>query len=187
MRRARRALFLDRDGVINVDKGYVGRKEDFEFIDGIFDVAKYAHSLGYLLVIVTNQAGIARGLYTEDQFMKLMDWVTSKFEERGVSIAGVYFCPYHPQGRIEAYRRESFDRKPSPGMFFRASKELGIDLSQSIMIGDKSSDLIAAMRAGIPSRILISTYSAIDASKYFAVVFDRLRSISGEEAVHSPV
>ena len=177
MRRARRALFLDRDGVINVDKGYVGRKEDFEFIDGIFDVAKYAHSLGYLLVIVTNQAGIARGLYTEDDFRVLMDWVGSEFEKRGAPIAGVYFCPYHPDGLIEHYRRDSFDRKPNPGMLFRASNDLGIDLSSSIMIGDKSSDALAAVKAGLKKRFLYSPHPNPVAGNLWTDTFNFLAQI----------
>jgi len=146
MNRMRIALFLDRDGVINVDKGYVGRKEAFEFIDGIFDIANHAHSLGYLLVIVTNQTGIARGFYIEDGFRVLMDWVVSEFEKRGAPIAGVYFCPYHPDGLIEHYRRDSFDRTPNPGMLFRSSEEIEMNRSDE---ADRQATSGASVHGGL--------------------------------------
>ncbi len=146
---SRPALFLDRDGVINVEKNYVYQVKDFEFINGIFEVCRVATNRNMLIVVVTNQAGIGRGFYSEAQFKKLTEWMKGQFEEAGVPIAAVYFCPYHPKYGIGSYRKDSFDRKPNPGMFFRAQDDLGIDLSRSIMIGDKSSDIAAAKAAGV--------------------------------------
>jgi D-glycero-D-manno-heptose 1,7-bisphosphate phosphatase len=147
----RSALFLDRDGVINVDRGYVHRREDFEFLDGIFDVVRTACRAGHLVVIITNQAGIGRGYYGEDDFHLLMDWVVASFRAREGDIHGVYFCPDHPEHGIGPYRRHSNMRKPGPGMFLRAAREMEIDLSRSYLIGDKLSDIKAGAAAGIPA------------------------------------
>jgi D-glycero-D-manno-heptose 1,7-bisphosphate phosphatase len=146
---ARKALFLDRDGVINVDRHHVHRIEDFEFLPGIFELCAAAADRGYLLVVVTNQAGIGRGLYTEADFQRLTAWMVSVFRQRGIDIARVYHCPYHPTAGIGAYRRESFDRKPNPGMLLKARDDLGLDLSRSVFIGDKDSDMAAGLAAGV--------------------------------------
>lgn len=145
----RPALFLDRDGVINVDHGYVHRPEEFEFVEGIFELVATANGAGYLVVVVTNQAGIGRGYYGETQFHALTDWMKIKFSEHGGIIDAVYFCPYHPEHGIGAYRRESEFRKPAPGMLLQAQSELGIDLERSIFIGDKLSDMAAGRAAGV--------------------------------------
>lgn len=146
---SRPALFLDRDGVINVDYGYVHSPEEFEFVEGIFDLVAAANRAGYLVVVVTNQAGIGRGYYSEAQFHALTDWMKTKFNEHGAIIDAVYFCPYHPEHGIGAYRRESEFRKPAPGMLLQAQRELDIDMAQSIFIGDKPSDMAAGCAAGV--------------------------------------
>lgn len=145
----RPALFLDRDGVINVDHGYVHMPEAVEFVDGIFEVVAAAKQQGYLVVVVTNQAGIGRGYYTEAHFHVLMDWMTSQFAQRQGKIDAVYFCPYHPEHGIGAYRRESEFRKPAPGMLFQAQRELDIDMERSIFIGDTLTDMTAGRAAGV--------------------------------------
>ncbi len=147
-----KAVFLDRDGVINIEKNYVYKIEDFEFIDGIFDLCKKYQQEGYLLIVITNQAGIARGYYTEEQFRVLTDWMVKKFEEQGISIAKVYFCPHHPD-----FTGECECRKPNPGMILQAAKEFKLDLSKSILIGDKMSDIEAGERAGVGTNIVIKT------------------------------
>jgi len=147
--RFRPALFLDRDGVINVDKTYVHRVEEFEFLDGIFDLCRAAAERHMPIVVVTNQAGIGRGYYSEAQFQTLTDWMRARFEEAGASVAAVYYCPYHPEQGVGEYRKESFDRKPNPGMLLRARDDLGLDLARSILIGDKDSDIAAAKAAGV--------------------------------------
>ena len=152
----RPALFLDRDGVINVEKNYVYRPEEFEFIDGVFDMCKKASAAGLAIVVITNQAGIGRGLYTEKQFHYLTDWMCSQFSANGVTIDAVYFCPFHPEHGIGRYRADSFDRKPNPGMILRAAADLRLDLVQSVLVGDKPSDISAAKAAGIGHSILLS-------------------------------
>lgn len=146
---AKPALFLDRDGIINIDKGYVFRKEDFEFVEGIFDLCRAFGQEGFLIVVVTNQSGIARGLYTEEDFQALSLWMTGKFLEHGVRLHGLYHCPDHPDFTIDSNLR-----KPNPGMLLQASKDLDIDLRRSLLIGDKASDLEAAVRAGLARQYL---------------------------------
>ena len=151
----KKAVFIDRDGVINEDFGYVFQPRDFRFIGGIFDFCHVAQSRGYLLIVVTNQAGIARGYYSEHDFRILNDWMLKEFETRGVHITHVYYCPYHPSLGIGHYKRESEDRKPNPGMILRARDDYGIDLVQSLLIGDKDSDIEAGQAAGIGTLIAL--------------------------------
>jgi len=154
------ALFLDRDGVINVEKNYVHRIEDFEFMEGIFPLCHAATKLGFRIVVITNQAGIGRGYYSEDDFQHLTRWMLEQFARQGIPIARVYHCPFHPTAGIGEYRRESFDRKPNPGMILRAAEELNLDLGRSILIGDKASDVEAGMKAGVKKNILVGTVAA---------------------------
>lgn len=144
-----KALFLDRDGTINIDYGYVYRYEDFHFIDGVFELVATAKDLGYLVIIVTNQSGIGRGYYTESDFYILMDWVRSQFERQGGSIDAVYFCPDHPDYGKGIYRRDTIMRKPRPGMLLKAAQDWNIDLSQSILVGDSETDIKAGQLAGV--------------------------------------
>lgn len=144
-----RALFLDRDGVINVDHGYVHRPEDTEWVSGIFDLCATARDLDYALVVVTNQAGIARGYYSEEQFQQYSDWLRSQFEQRGTPLLAIYYCPHHPTEGVGEYRRACRCRKPEPGMIERARDELQLDLAASALIGDQPSDIVAARTAGV--------------------------------------
>lgn len=145
----KKALFLDRDGVINVDTGYVYKKEDFCFVDGIFDLCHRAREQDFIIVVVTNQAGIARGYYTEDDFNTLNAWMLEEFKKQDITISEVYYCPHHPEFGIGIYKQDSFFRKPNPGMIFKARDEFNIDLSNSIIVGDKDSDIEAGRKAGI--------------------------------------
>ena len=154
---SRPALFLDRDGVINVDYGYVHRPEEFEFVEGIFDLVAVANKAGYLVVVVTNQAGIGRGYYTEAQFHALTAWMKTQFNEHGAIIDAVYFCPCHPEHGIGAYRRESEFRKPASGMLLQAQSELDIEMAHSILIGDKPSDMAAGRAAGVGTLLHLSS------------------------------
>lgn len=141
-------LFLDRDGVINVDSGHVYKIEDFVFMDGIFDLCKLYMSKGYIIIIVTNQAGIAKGLYTEEDLDILHNYMLEKFEEKGITITDIFYCPHHPD-------EDCACRKPKPGLFYKAFERYECDLRKSIMIGDKMSDLIAANNAGIKNLIFL--------------------------------
>ena len=147
-----RALFLDRDGVINHDLGYTSKIESFRFIDGIFELCRIANRQGYLIFVITNQAGIGRGYFSEQDFLELTNWMREKFLVEDVLITDVFYCPYHPQHGLGEYKRDSYDRKPSPGMLIRAAEIYEIDLNASIMIGDKDSDMQAAKSAGIGIR-----------------------------------
>ena len=154
-----KALFLDRDGVINIDVGYTHRVEDFVFFPGIFE---WLSRVNAIKVVVTNQAGIGRGLYTEADFLALSDWMCSEFRKRGITIAKVYFSPFHPTHGIDRYRKDDYSRKPKPGMLFLAATELNLDLANSVLVGDKLSDIVAAEQAGVGTRILLSRQSAPD-------------------------
>ena len=178
---ADRALFLDRDGVINIDKGYVYRIEDFEFIDGIFELGQRAITLGYRIFVVTNQAGIGRGYYTEADFRSLTDWMLRQFAAAGVEIAKVYHCPSHPQQGVGQYRRESFFRKPNPGMLLAARDEFSLDLSRSALVGDKVSDIQAGTAAGVGLNVLLSRGEprcALDAELKNVLQVTDLRQVS---------
>jgi len=150
------AFFLDRDGVINHNHGYVHKREDFEFIEGILEVARYAYSNSFKLVVITNQAGIARGYYTEEQFHQLTDWMCQRFLAVCAPIERVYFSPYHPTAGLGQYLKDDLSRKPHPGMIHQAQKELSIDLSRSVLIGDKVSDFQAGIAAGVGTNLLFA-------------------------------
>lgn len=151
-----KALFLDRDGVINIEKNYVHRIEDFEFITGIFDLCACAQALGFSLVIITNQAGIARGYYTVNEYEKLTAWMLDQFSLHDIHIHQVYYCPFHPDAGMGKYRQDSFDRKPNPGMILKARNDLNLDLSGSVLVGDKESDIQAGLAAGVRYNILLA-------------------------------
>ena len=148
------ALFLDRDGVINVDHAYVHRKEDFHFVDGVFQLVTAAKAAGYLVFIVTNQAGIGRGYYTEQDFLKLTDWMCGVFQTQGVVIDKVYFCPSHPKHGIGHYKMDSPCRKPAPGMIYQAAQEFNVDLAKSVLVGDKETDIQAGVSARVGCNLL---------------------------------
>lgn len=145
-----RALFLDRDGVINKDKTYVAKIEDFEFCDGIFEVLKKYQNEGYLLIVVTNQSGIGRGYYTSEDFETLTEWKLDKLQKREIFIDAVYHCDHDPDSGCGC-------RKPAPGMLLTAKEKFDIDMENSWMIGDKKSDIDAAYNAGVKNTILISS------------------------------
>jgi len=149
-----KALVLDRDGVINEDHGYVCRVEDFDFIDGIFDLCRTARDNDFLLILVVNQSGIGRGHYDEAQFHRLTDWMKEQFDSKGAPITAVYFCPYHPTAGVGRYRRESSCRKPAPGMLLQAAKDHDLDLASSAMLGNARSDMEAAAAAGVGLKLL---------------------------------
>lgn len=165
-----RALFLDRDGVVNEEIGYLYRIKDARFVDGIFSLCRTAARLGYRLIVVTNQAGIARGLYTEDDYQTLMAWMRTELRSEGVELDAVYHCPYHPEHGIGEYRREHEDRKPGIGMLRRGMKEFDISLEDSVMVGDRCTDVAAANSAGLRQMFLIGhTEKALCAGEFIHV------------------
>lgn len=144
-----KALFLDRDGVININHGYVIHKEEFDFIDNIFKLALKARDAGYIIIIVTNQSGIARQYYSKQDFMTLSAWLENQFWQKGITIQQTFNCPHHPM-----FSKSCTCRKPRIGMITKAVKRFNIDLKQSIMIGDSLSDMVCAQKAKIKTRVL---------------------------------
>jgi D-glycero-D-manno-heptose 1,7-bisphosphate phosphatase len=153
----KRGLLLDRDGVINVDHDYVGRKEQFDFMPGIFPFLRAAQDRGYRLAILTNQSGVARGFYTADDFEKLTAWMNAEFAKQGIAIDLVLGCFEHTEGTVAQYKRESFWRKPNPGMVLEALQRLHLDSARSVFLGDHPRDMQAARAGGIGKCLLLST------------------------------
>lgn len=151
------AIFLDRDGTINVDHGYVHKIDDFQFIEGAIEAMAELKKMGYALVVVTNQSGIGRGVYTEDQFMQLTEWMDWSLADRDVELDGIYFCPHHPEATIENYREDCNCRKPKPGMLLDAQSVLDIDMAASIMVGDKLADIQAGKAAHVGTTVLVKS------------------------------
>ena len=166
-----KALFLDRDGVINVEVNYLHKIEDFKFIDGIFDLCKYYINLGFIIIVVTNQSGIARGYYTEKDFNILTLWMISEFKKKGIEIKRVYYCPHHPN-----FSAKCSCRKPEAGMLLEAKKDFNIDLKKSIMIGDKERDIEASLNAGLHESYLFDESRSIEISKATKII-DKLEDI----------
>ncbi|MFT6030265.1 MAG: D-glycero-D-manno-heptose 1,7-bisphosphate phosphatase [Oleiphilaceae bacterium] len=146
-----KALFLDRDGVINVNHGYVFQKDDFDFVDGIFDLALKASKAGFIIIIVTNQSGIARKYYSEKTFYELSAWLENQFWKRGIKIEQTLHCPHHPK-----FSQRCTCRKPKPAMITKAVRRFHINLKQSIMVGDSLSDMRCAQIAKIKTRVYLN-------------------------------
>jgi len=157
MNNAKPAVFLDRDGVLNKDNGYVSQVDDFEFIEGAIEACIELKKKGYLLVVITNQSGIARGMFSEEQFHSLTEWMDWSMADRGVDLDGIYYCPHHAEAGQGEYKIDCACRKPKPGMLLDAIKDLNIDVENSLLIGDKVSDLHAGIAAGIKVNYLVRT------------------------------
>ena len=153
----KKTIFLDRDGVINLDKHYLYKIEDFEFTNKLFETCKYFQTLGYQIIVVTNQSGIGRGYFSKEDFEKLTSWMIDEFKRNEINIIDVFYCPHTPDDNCDC-------RKPKPGMINQACKKHAIDLQNSWMIGDKISDMEVALNANIQNRILI-TSEYIDTNK----------------------
>lgn len=164
----RRALFLDRDGIINIDHGYVGRVQDFDEMPGIVDLMRAAADARYAIIVVTNQSGIARGYFDIEAYKALEQHIRHHFAAQGIELTDVYYCPHHPEGIVAEFAITCSCRKPAPGLILQAAREHEIDLSQSILVGDKSSDIDAAVAAGVGRPILVK------AGGQFAEVFAAL-------------
>ena len=164
-----KTIFLDRDGVINKDINYLHKINDFEFVDGIFDVCLYFQSLGYKIIIITNQSGISRGYYSHSDYQKVTQWMLDQFKYKNINILDVFHCPHGPDSTCDC-------RKPKPGMFLKAKHKHNTDMEKSWMIGDKERDTIAANSAGIDNTILIRSSHKIDESNSNAkIILDSIQ------------
>ena len=164
-----KTIFLDRDGVINKEINYLHKIDDFEFIDGIFDVCLYFQSLGYKIIIITNQSGISRGYYSHSDYQKVTQWMLDQFKYKNINILDVFHCPHGPDSTCDC-------RKPKPGMFLKAKDKHNTDMEKSWMIGDKERDTIAANSAGIDNTILIRSSHRIDESNSNAkIILDSIQ------------
>jgi len=157
----RKALFLDRDGTINIEKNYIYKIKDFEFIDGIFDLIKSYQIQGFLIFVITNQAGIARGFFSVAEYEKLTNWMLEQFRQKGIEITKVYYCPHYPE-----ITGDCSCRKPNPGMILQAIEEFNIDRENSVLIGDKKSDILAGENAGIGKNLFIQDILPGDFHRY---------------------
>lgn len=153
----RKAAFLDRDGVINLDRAYVHQWDEFEFVPGAVDAMRRLREAGYTLVVVTNQSGLARGMYTEAQFQELTRHMRAALAEAGAEVEAVYHCPHHPKGSVAELAVDCDCRKPEPGMILRAAKELNLSLADSFLVGDKPSDIEAARAAGLGRAYIVQS------------------------------
>ena len=164
-----KTIFLDRDGVINKDINYLHKIDDFEFVDGIFDVCLYFQSLGYTIIIITNQSVISRGYYSHSDYQKVTQWMLDQFKYKNVNILDVFHCPHGPDSTCDC-------RKPKPGMFLKAKDKHNTDMEKSWMIGDKERDIIAANSAGIDNTILVRSSHRIDESNSNAkIILDSIQ------------
>lgn len=145
----RNVLFLDRDGVINVDVGYLSNPAQLEFIPGAIEAMQEAQTRGYDIIVVTNQSGVARGYYTEEDVQALHAEMSRRLEAEGVHILAYYYCPHHPEGTVEVYKKACDCRKPNAGMLTKAIEEWNVDVDGSFLVGDKPSDVEAAESIGM--------------------------------------
>ena len=152
-----KTIFLDRDGVINSEKDYLFRIEDFEFIHGVFEACKYFIKLGYKIIIVTNQSGISRQLYSENDYQIITKWMINQFKKNNIKILDIFHCPHGPKSNCSC-------RKPKPGMFINAQVKYDIDMESSWMIGDNEIDITSANSAGISNTILVRSANETDKS-----------------------
>lgn len=157
----KRAVFLDRDGTVNQEKDYLYRVEDFEFVPGTPEAIKLLNDAGFLVVVVTNQSGVARGYYSEEDVDLLHRHIDRELAASGARVDAWFYCPHHPAGR-GSYALPCRCRKPLPGMLHDAASRLGIDLESSVMIGDKLADINAAIAAGCRPILVRSGYGALE-------------------------
>lgn len=152
-RMRRPAVFLDRDGVLNFDDGYIGQVERFRWIDGAIEAIRALNEAGYFVFLVTNQAGVAHGYYPESSVIELHEWVQRELRRSGAHLDDIRYCPFHPQGKVDAYRQNSDWRKPGSGMILDLCRSWNVNVSKSHMIGDKPSDMEAGQGAGVTSHL----------------------------------
>jgi D-glycero-D-manno-heptose 1,7-bisphosphate phosphatase len=185
---ADKAVFLDRDGVIVVDHGYVHRVADFEFVPGTVPALQRLQAAGWRLVVVTNQSGIARGLYSLADYERVTDHLRSRLATAGVQLDAVHCCPHLPDAAVAAYRLDCDCRKPAPGMLLRAARELALDLGASVIVGDRLSDVQAGRAAGLGRCLLVRSGHAVAAGEAALAdaVYDDLAACASDLVSRAP-
>lgn len=174
-----KVIFLDRDGTINKEVNYLYKTDEFEFIDGAIDAIKTFHKLGYKVIVITNQAGIARGYYEEKDVQTLHNYLDTLLERYNTFIDAYYYCPHHPEGTVEKYKGKCNCRKPEIGMIEKAKEDYNIDLTKSVIVGDKESDILTGKNVGIGKTILVKSGHTVDEEKTVAdEIYDDLYSFS---------
>lgn len=161
-----KVAFLDRDGVINEEVRYLHKAKDFIYTHNCISALKIIQNLDYKIIIVTNQAGIAKGFFSESDYQNLTSWFLNDLSNQGVKVMDIFYCPHHPDGKIPAYSFACENRKPSPGMILKAKKKYNIDLKNSFLVGDKHTDIEAAMRAGVGKYYLVESGHTISKIHY---------------------
>ena len=178
----RRGLILDRDGIVNVDRGFVHQTDQFEFVPGIFALARFwTQTVRGPIAVVTNQSGIGRGYFDERTYHELTRWMCARFEAEGARIAAVYHCPFHPTHGVGPYRRDHPWRKPHPGMILQAVGDLGLDPARSVLVGDRMSDIAAGAAAGVGLSVLAGSHEAGDAGT--ASAYERVPDLAAALAL----
>ncbi|MGP1923881.1 MAG: D-glycero-beta-D-manno-heptose 1,7-bisphosphate 7-phosphatase [Arsenophonus sp. NEOnobi-MAG3] len=173
------AIFLDRDGTINLDHGYVYEIDDFRFIEGAIEAMLELKKMDYALILVTNQSGITRGLFTEAQFLELTEWMDGSLIDRGVELDGIYYCPHYSDEVKQKYKKICNCRKPKAGMLLVAQKQLNINMKVSYMVGDKLSDMQAGKKAHIGTNVLVTKGKSVteDDKKYANWIINSLADL----------
>jgi len=183
----RRAVFLDRDGTVNEEREYLYRVEDFVFVPGAPAAIRRLNEAGWLVVVVTNQSGVARGYYAEGDVERLHRHVSQQLAAAGAHVDAFYFCPHHPLEGVGVYRRECDCRKGRPGMLLRAAAEHGIDLSSSYMVGDKVADVEAGEAAGCTPLLVLSGYGVAESGRLASTRVQRYPSlVEAVDAILAP-
>lgn len=181
-----KAAFIDRDGVINEERNYVHRIEDFVLLPGVVEGLKLLHNEGYRLIMVTNQAGIARGYYSQAAMERLHDHLAAELAKRGVMFDAIYFCPHHPQGSVAGLAVECNCRKPAPGMLLQATKDFDLDLAASVLIGDKLSDVMAGKNAGVGRTVVVESGHRVDSEAYAVADLSAANLLAAAHALTQP-
>ena len=176
-----KVAFLDRDGVINIDTGYVYRINDFKYTYKCKEALRNITDNGYKIIIITNQSGIGRGYFSETEYKKLTSYYLNDFKNNGIDILDIFYCPHHVEANVKKFRKDCNFRKPKPGMIKKAIKRYSIDINNSFLVGDKLSDIEAGMSAGINNLFLIENDNESTETRSTLCKFKNLYSLSISE------
>ena len=169
-----KAVFLDRDGTINIEKGYLHKIEDFVLLPGAAEAVSEMNRLGYKVIVITNQSGIARGFYTEDDMQTLHSHMKDVLASKNAAVDAIYFCPHHPEAQVSRYRKDCGCRKPKAGLFIKAAEDFDIDFERSWAVGDRIRDILPAKQLGMKSALVLTGHKKAEEICQAPAVFDDL-------------